>query len=113
MYCLDWDAIEFEIYGSDDFNSFQSLDVEAQTCSTYVSLFGKDSEDEPDCIDDYDLAIKYFKNSAFIIYSNEGQFAPQDFDNPVKKISTLKKRQFDEKQAHWYDTFVNVHRIEE
>lgn len=55
--------------------------------------------------------LEYLDNSAFIVYSNEGRFAPEKFTDPIDQISTIKKRQIDETSAHWYNTFVEVNQI--
>ena len=106
LFCIDWAALSFELYGSADVSRHQSIDIEAQSCSTHVALFGKESEDEPDCIDDFAEVLEYFHDTAFIVYSNEGRFAPENFDDPIHRISTLKKRQIDETSANWYNTHV-------
>ena len=70
LFCIDWAALEFELLGSSEVSRHQSMDIEAQSCSTYVALFGKESEDEADCEDDLDKAISYLANTALVIISN-------------------------------------------
>lgn len=113
MFCLDWISLKFELYGSEDFSTHQSLDIEALSCSSHVALFGKESEDEADCIDDFDEALRLFKATNFVVYANEERFAPDNFEEPVQKVSTLKKRMIDETNAHWYDTLVHMHEIQD
>ena len=57
--------------------------------------------------------LKYLDNTAFIVYSNEGRFAPDQFADPIDEISTIKKRQIDETSAHWYNMFVEVNQIQD
>ena len=57
--------------------------------------------------------LQYLDNTAFIVYSNEGRFAPEKFADPIDEISSIKKRQIDETSAHWYNMFVEVNQIQD
>lgn len=113
MFCLDWNALKFELFGSADVSTHQSIDIEAQSCSTHTALFGKQTEDEEDCEDDKDLAVGYMNETAFVVLSNEGRFAPDNFIDPVKKFSKIRKHKIDEISAHWYDTFIQMNQIQD
>ena len=83
-----------------------SADIEAQSCSTHLGLFGKKREDEADFVDDFNAVFEYFRNTAYKFYSNEGRIAPDNFSDPVSRFSSIRKRKIDETSAHWYDKFV-------
>ena len=89
------------------------MDIEAQSCSTHVTLFGKESEDEADCEDDLEKAISYLAQSRLVIISNEGRFETDNFEDPVKNYSTIIKQVIDETSAHWFDLFVQLQEIED
>ena len=113
MFCLDWKALKLELFGSEDVSRSQTIDIEAQSCSTHIALFGKQTEDEEDCEDDKDLAVSYLNETAFVVLSNEGRFAPDNFIDPVTKISKIRKHKIDEISAHWYDTFIQMNQIQD
>lgn len=81
MFCLDFDAIDIELYGNERNEEYQRIEVVLTPCNylhTHLGFTGDSIADE--CVADLDAQIKYLGPLNFLLYHTEEVFHPEKFD---------------------------------